>query len=222
MCPWSQKISLWKRKCTIFKSSSPSLKIISPVGDEIIQTWHHTNLHQTGQRSQHLHIQMVRNKQLSYCVTQSFQLLMGVCEQCIKAKHITPIQTLLSLYSEWFKHSPLCDHEEVRIIDFGMSKVSVLGKTSVLDFLREEQRKLSKLQNLMTAKCLDKQVTAKTIHTSVSRIFSNTIKSCTELNWWKWIMWWDEEERKDETKRQLKMWTFYWAEMWKLNDRMGK
>lgn len=38
------------------------------------------------------------------------------------------------------QHSPLGDHEEVRVIDLGMSKVSVLGKTSILNFLKEERK----------------------------------------------------------------------------------
>lgn len=42
------------------------------------------------------------------------------------------------------KHSPLGDHEEVRFIDFSMSKVPVAGKTSILNFLKKkETRKIS-------------------------------------------------------------------------------
>lgn len=37
-------------------------------------------------------------------------------------------------------HSPLGDHQEVRVIDLGMSEVSVLGKTSILNFLRGETK----------------------------------------------------------------------------------
>lgn len=37
------------------------------------------------------------------------------------------------------KHSPLGDHEEVSVIDLGVSEVFVLGITSILNFLMEEK-----------------------------------------------------------------------------------
>lgn len=39
-------------------------------------------------------------------------------------------------------HSPLCDHEEVGVVDLGVSEVSVLGKTSVLDSLKGDRKKI--------------------------------------------------------------------------------
>lgn len=35
------------------------------------------------------------------------------------------------------QHSPLGDHEEVGLVDLGVSEVPVLGKTSVLNFLKK-------------------------------------------------------------------------------------
>lgn len=45
------------------------------------------------------------------------------------------------LFSDAKKHAPLGDHEEVGVIDLGMGKVSVLGKTSILNFLGEERER---------------------------------------------------------------------------------
>ncbi len=47
----------------------------------------------------------------------------------------------------WQKHSPFGDHEEVGVIDLGMSKVSVLGKTSILNFLKRERKKVREYLN---------------------------------------------------------------------------
>lgn len=37
-------------------------------------------------------------------------------------------------------HSPVGDHEDVGLVDLGVSEIFVLGVTSVLDFLRKEKR----------------------------------------------------------------------------------
>lgn len=36
-------------------------------------------------------------------------------------------------------NSPLGDHEEVGVVDLGVSKVSVFGKTSILDSLERDK-----------------------------------------------------------------------------------
>lgn len=56
-------------------------------------------------------------------------------------------------------HSPLGDHEEVRVIDLGMSKVSVPGKTPILNFLKGKRKRVSeylhKQQDYKTTQCLN-------------------------------------------------------------------